>query len=168
MARSLQPVSGKCWQSWYYKFSTISHSEKRSLQPYRHLEKSDFFSRGEIVIHNLHTLFAVENFFFAYKSRSQNSRNFDSFTAIGRIYIVNHIQSLATSWSPVQGVLPTVLDLVTEAKQKISWRRPRPELGCRAKRKRKSHSKQHLVIFIWIKDIFNRERNISNANNINY
>jgi hypothetical protein len=39
----------------------------------------------------------------------------------------------ATSWSPVQGVQPIVLDVVTEVKQKVSWRRPRPELGCRAK-----------------------------------
>jgi hypothetical protein len=39
---------------------------------------------------------------------------------------------LATSWSPVQGVLPLVLDLVTEVKRKVSWRRPRPEWGCRA------------------------------------
>jgi hypothetical protein len=36
---------------------------------------------------------------------------------------------LATSWSPVQGVLLTVLDLVTEMKRKVSWRRPRPEIG---------------------------------------
>jgi hypothetical protein len=42
-------------------------------------------------------------------------------------------RGLATSWSPVQGVVPTVLDLVTEVKRKFSWRRPRPELGCRAK-----------------------------------
>jgi hypothetical protein len=34
--------------------------------------------------------------------------------------------------SPVQGVLPIILDLVTELKQKISWRWPRPEIGCRA------------------------------------
>jgi hypothetical protein len=45
-------------------------------------------------------------------------------------------RGLATSWSPVQGVLPTVLDLVTEVKRKVSWRRPRPELGCRAKGKK--------------------------------
>jgi hypothetical protein len=31
------------------------------------------------------------------------------------------------------GVLPTALDLVTEVKRKVSWRRPRPELGCAAK-----------------------------------
>jgi hypothetical protein len=42
-------------------------------------------------------------------------------------------RGLATCWSPVQGVLPTVLDLVTEVKRKVSWRRPRPELGCRVK-----------------------------------
>jgi hypothetical protein len=46
-------------------------------------------------------------------------------------------RGLATSWLPVQGVLPTILDLVNEVKRKVSWRRPRPELGCRAKRKRK-------------------------------
>jgi hypothetical protein len=40
---------------------------------------------------------------------------------------------VSTSWSSVQGVLPTVLDLVIEVKRKVSWRRPRPELGCRAK-----------------------------------
>jgi hypothetical protein len=45
-------------------------------------------------------------------------------------------RGLATSWSPAQGVLPTVQDLVTEVKRKVSWRRPRPELGCRAKRKK--------------------------------
>jgi hypothetical protein len=44
-------------------------------------------------------------------------------------------RGLATSWSPVQGVLPTVLDLATEMKGKVSWRRPRPELGSRAKGK---------------------------------
>jgi hypothetical protein len=33
-------------------------------------------------------------------------------------------------------VLPTVLDLVTEMKRKVSWRRPRLELGCRAKKKK--------------------------------
>jgi hypothetical protein len=42
---------------------------------------------------------------------------------------------LAMIWSPVQGVLLTVLDLVTEVKRKVSWRRPRPKLGCRAKGK---------------------------------
>jgi hypothetical protein len=42
-------------------------------------------------------------------------------------------RGFVTSWSPVQGVLPTVLDLVTEVKWKISWRRPRTELDCRAK-----------------------------------
>jgi hypothetical protein len=46
------------------------------------------------------------------------------------------LRGLATSWSPVQGVLPTVLELVTEVKRKDSWRRPRPELGCRAKGKK--------------------------------
>jgi hypothetical protein len=45
-------------------------------------------------------------------------------------------RGLATSWSPVQGVLQTVLDLVTEVKRKVSWRRPRAELGCRAKGKK--------------------------------
>jgi hypothetical protein len=33
------------------------------------------------------------------------------------------------SWPPIQGVQPTVLDLVTEMKWKISWRRPRPKIG---------------------------------------
>jgi hypothetical protein len=42
-------------------------------------------------------------------------------------------RGLETSWSPVQGVLPTVLGLVTELKRKVSCRRPRPELGCSAK-----------------------------------
>jgi hypothetical protein len=42
-------------------------------------------------------------------------------------------RGLVTSWSPVQGVQPTVLDLVTEVKRKVSWRRPRSELGCRAR-----------------------------------
>jgi hypothetical protein len=42
-------------------------------------------------------------------------------------------RGLATSWLLVQGVLPTVLDLITEVKRKVSWKRPRPELGCRAK-----------------------------------
>jgi hypothetical protein len=45
-------------------------------------------------------------------------------------------RGIATNWSPVQGVLPTVLDLVTEVKQKVSWRRPVLELVCRAKRKK--------------------------------
>jgi hypothetical protein len=36
---------------------------------------------------------------------------------------------LATSWSPVQRVRPTVLDLVTEMKRKVSWRRPRHKIG---------------------------------------
>jgi hypothetical protein len=31
----------------------------------------------------------------------------------------------------------TVLDLATEVKRKVSWRQPRPELGCRAKGKKK-------------------------------
>jgi hypothetical protein len=38
-------------------------------------------------------------------------------------------RGLATSWSPVQGILPTALDLVTEVKRKVSWRRPRTKLG---------------------------------------
>jgi hypothetical protein len=38
-------------------------------------------------------------------------------------------RGLATSWSPIQGVLLTVLDLVTEMKRKVSWRRPRPKIG---------------------------------------
>jgi hypothetical protein len=42
-------------------------------------------------------------------------------------------RGLVKSSSPVQVVLPTVLDLVTEVKRKVSWRRPRPEMGCRAK-----------------------------------
>jgi hypothetical protein len=33
----------------------------------------------------------------------------------------------------LQEVLQTVLDLVNEAKRKVSWGRPRIELGCRAK-----------------------------------
>jgi hypothetical protein len=41
----------------------------------------------------------------------------------------------ATRLPHVQGVLLTVLDLVTEVKRKVSWKRPRPELGCRAKEK---------------------------------
>jgi hypothetical protein len=53
----------------------------------------------------------------------------------------NHLgqtrRSLATSWSPVQGVLLTVLDLVTVMKRKVSWRRSRPKSGCRATRKKK-------------------------------
>jgi hypothetical protein len=43
-------------------------------------------------------------------------------------------RGLATSWSPVQGVLPTLLDLVSEVKRRVSWRRLRPEMGCRPKR----------------------------------
>jgi hypothetical protein len=38
-------------------------------------------------------------------------------------------RGLVTTWSPVQGVQPTVLDLVTEMKRKVSWRRPRPKIG---------------------------------------
>jgi hypothetical protein len=38
-------------------------------------------------------------------------------------------RGLTTSWSPVQGVLPIVLDLVTELKWRVSWRRPRPKIG---------------------------------------
>jgi hypothetical protein len=38
-------------------------------------------------------------------------------------------RGLAMSWPPVQGVLLTVLDLVTEMKRKVSWRRPRPKIG---------------------------------------
>jgi hypothetical protein len=34
---------------------------------------------------------------------------------------------LATTWSPAQGVLPTVLDLVTEMKRKDLWRRPKAQ-----------------------------------------
>jgi hypothetical protein len=44
-------------------------------------------------------------------------------------------RGLATSWSPVQGVLPTAIDLIIEVKRKVSWRRLGPELGCRAKGK---------------------------------
>jgi hypothetical protein len=46
------------------------------------------------------------------------------------------VGGLATRLSHVQGVLLTVLDLVTEVKLKVSWRRPRPELGCRVKGKK--------------------------------
>jgi hypothetical protein len=46
------------------------------------------------------------------------------------------VRGLTTSWSPVQEVLPTVLDLVTEMKRKVSWRWPRAEFGCRAKGKK--------------------------------
>jgi hypothetical protein len=52
------------------------------------------------------------------------------------------VRGIATSWSPVQGVVPTVLQLVTEVKRKVSWRLPRPELGCRAKDKNK---KKHML-----------------------
>jgi hypothetical protein len=45
-------------------------------------------------------------------------------------------RGLATNSSPVQGVLPTLLVLITEVKRKVSWRRPGPELGCRAKREK--------------------------------
>jgi hypothetical protein len=41
-------------------------------------------------------------------------------------------RGLATSWSPVQGVLRSVLDLVTQAKRKVS-----SKFGCRAKGKKK-------------------------------
>jgi hypothetical protein len=54
-------------------------------------------------------------------------------------------RGLATSWWPVQGVLPTVIDLVTEVKRKVSWRRPRPELGCRAKGKKIFSTRFHFV-----------------------
>jgi hypothetical protein len=33
----------------------------------------------------------------------------------------------------VKGIIPTVLDVVTEVKLKVSWRWRKPELGCRAK-----------------------------------
>jgi hypothetical protein len=71
-------------------------------------------------------------------------------------------RGLSTSWSPVQGVLPTVLDLVTEVKRKVSWRRPRPKLGCRAtgkKRYRRRRISSYTFKFansdawIWIKII---------------
>jgi hypothetical protein len=42
-------------------------------------------------------------------------------------------RGLATSCSPVQGVPPTVLDLVIDLKREVSWKLLRPELGCRAK-----------------------------------
>jgi hypothetical protein len=42
-------------------------------------------------------------------------------------------------------VLPTVLDLVTEVKRKVSWRRSTHKLGCRAKGK-----KNKLVELIWL------------------
>jgi hypothetical protein len=38
-------------------------------------------------------------------------------------------RGLATSWSPIQRVLQTVLDLATKMKLKVSWRRPRPKIG---------------------------------------
>jgi hypothetical protein len=48
-------------------------------------------------------------------------------------------RDLATSCSHAQVVMPTVLDLVTEVKRKVSWRRPRPKLGCRASGKKKKN-----------------------------
>jgi hypothetical protein len=41
-------------------------------------------------------------------------------------------RGLATSWSPVQGVLPIVLDLVTEMKRKFYGGGQGPKLGSRA------------------------------------
>jgi hypothetical protein len=58
-------------------------------------------------------------------------------------------KGLATSWSPFKGVLPTVLDLLTEVKRKVSWRRPRPELGCRAKGKKKNLKCDKQFSFCW-------------------
>jgi hypothetical protein len=55
-------------------------------------------------------------------------------------------RGLAASWSPVQGVLPTVLDLVTEVKRKDSWRRPRPKLGCRAKERERERVVQNCKV----------------------
>jgi hypothetical protein len=58
-------------------------------------------------------------------------------------------KGLATSWSPVQGVLPIVLDLVTEMKWKVSCRRERPKLGCRAK-ENNNHTMPVETLRIWI------------------
>jgi hypothetical protein len=57
------------------------------------------------------------------------------------------VRGIATGWSPVQGVLSTVLDLVTGVKRKVSWRRPRSELGYRAKGKK---TVVKLFISFWI------------------
>jgi hypothetical protein len=72
------------------------------------------------------------------RSRWCRDRGFESHSRHGCLMSVLCLctgRGLATSWSPVEWVLPTFLDLVTEVKRKVSWRRPRPKLGCRAKGK---------------------------------
>jgi hypothetical protein len=54
-------------------------------------------------------------------------------------------RGLAKSWSPVQGVLLTVLDLLNEMKLKVSWRLPRPKIGLQSHRKKKLDKKRVLI-----------------------
>jgi hypothetical protein len=50
---------------------------------------------------------------------------------------------LATSWSPVRGDLLTVLDLVTEMKRKVLWRRPGPKIWAVEPQEKKIFSEQY-------------------------
>jgi hypothetical protein len=61
------------------------------------------------------------------------------------------------SRSPAQGILPTVLDLVTEVKRKVSWRRPKPKLGCTPKRKKTAECYVWHAYLIGIIGMFERK-----------
>jgi hypothetical protein len=83
------------------------------------------------------------------RSRRRRDRGFETHSGHRCLVFVLRVRfflclctgrDLATSWSPAQGFLPTLLDLVTDVTRKVSWKRPRPELGCRAKGKKKKAS----------------------------
>jgi hypothetical protein len=69
----------------------------------------------------------------------------------GRLTVDRNITLTLTGSSSCRGgveYLHRVLDLVTEVKRKVSCRRPRPELGCRAKGKRWCQLKERTLFKI--------------------
>jgi hypothetical protein len=64
-------------------------------------------------------------------------------------------RGFTTSWSPVRGVQPTVLDLVTETKRKVSWRRSRPQNGAVEPQERKivllvTYLSVCISVYLWL------------------
>jgi hypothetical protein len=65
------------------------------------------------------------------RSRGRRDRGFESHAGhVCLLFVLSTLfglctcRGIATSWSPVQGVLLTVLNLVTEVQREVSWRRP--------------------------------------------
>jgi hypothetical protein len=62
-------------------------------------------------------------------------RGFESYARYGCLFVLGN--GLATGWSPIQDVLPTVLDWETEVKRSVSWVPYAPSGSNRNRRRRR-------------------------------